>query len=160
MENTQVKAFSLEFLRKKENLTAVIATSTKDGKPHAAVIYYYVDDAFNFYFLTAHNTRKYKTLIQNPHISFTIGFGFQYITIQGWGTAHILEKNSDVENEIILNINNRLHANDYHWPIFQIPRYEKEELCVFKIVPNELRLLNLDQENYVVTFKNDFQNII
>ena len=162
MDNTQIKDFALRFLNEKENITAVIGTSTKEGMPHAAVIYYYVDEVFTFYFLTVTNTQKYKDLMENPNVSLAVGFGPAYITIQGQGTAEVISKGSEEENRTIVKINNRLREKDRHWPVFQIPDLEKEEISVFKIMPHTLRLLNLNlnEENCFATFKDDFQQII
>ena len=52
MKNLQIKKIALKFLQEKEHITAVVATATKDGTPHSAVVYYFVDENFNFYFLT------------------------------------------------------------------------------------------------------------
>ena len=158
MKNIKVRDFALKFLR--ESITAVVATSTTDGNPHAAVIYFYVDDDFNFYFLTAHNTRKYENLMQNPKISLTVGFGPPYITIQGRGKAELLENNSDEESAAIVKIDKRLYSKDYRWPLFEISRFKNEKLYVFKIIPSELTLLNLDKDNNLTTYRDDFQKII
>lgn len=162
MDNTQIKDFALRFLNEKENITAVIGTSTKEGIPHAAVIYYYVDEVFNFYFLTVTNTQKYKDLIQNPQVSIAVGFGPAYITIQGQGTAEVIPKGSEEEKQTIVKINNRLREKNRHWPVFQIPDLEREEITVFKITSDTLRLLNLNlnEENCFATFKDNFQQII
>ena len=158
MNDEQYKKAALKFLR--ENITAAIATSKDGTHLRAVTIYYDVDDDFNFYFLTAVNTGKYADLTENSNIGIAVGFGPPYITIQGGGVADLVESGSDEENEIIVNINKRLHPNDYHWPLFQIPRFLNAEVAVFKMTPKWLVMLNLDKEGHLDSYKEDFHTLI
>lgn len=161
MENNTHKDTAINFLKERNRLTAVIATVSDDGSPHAAVIYYFVDEDFNFYFLTATNTRKYKHLLANPRASITTGFGPKYTTIQGDGTTALLTKGSDEENHAIALIKVRLQEHDNTtWPIFQLEEFEDESIAVFKFVPDSLQLLNLEQNNGLKFSTDDIQKII
>ena len=159
MENTEIKKAALTFLTEPEQLTAVIGSCATDGDMHVATVYYYVDNDFCFYFLTATNTQKYKNLLENPNAAIVVGFGPSYTTIQGRGTTQLLTKSSKEENEAIAHIKNRLqeHANET-WPIFQLDRYDSESIAVFKFLPDTLQLLNLeDSGDLVLTTENILQ---
>lgn len=151
MELNQTKDAALKFLTEPDRLTAVIGSCPSDGNTHVATVYYYVDTNFNFYFLTATNTRKYKNLLENQNAAIVVGFGPSYTTIQGQGTATLLEKSSQEENDAIARIKKRLQDhNSEIWPVFQLDAYDKESIAVFKLIPDRLELLNLEQNNGLV----------
>lgn len=161
MESNDIKKTALNFLTHPEQLTAVIGSCPPDGNTHVATVYYYVTEDFNFYFLTATNTQKYLNLLKNPNAAIVIGFGPSQTTIQGQGTAQLVEKASKEENEVILHIKNRLqkHENET-WPIFQLQAYESQSIAVFKFIPQKLQLLNLDKSSGLsVTTENLLQII-
>lgn len=161
METNSLKDSTLQFLKEKESLTAVIGTVTPEGNPHTAVVYYFVDENFNFYFLTATNTRKYNYLLKNPNTSIVIGFGPSYVTIQGSGTSTLIKKASDEENETITQIKKRLQDhNNETWPVFQLGKLEGESIAVFKFTPESLYLLNLESDNGLVVTTEELQKII
>jgi|AntRauTorcE11897_2_1112592.scaffolds.fasta_scaffold00792_7 nitroimidazol reductase NimA-like FMN-containing flavoprotein (pyridoxamine 5'-phosphate oxidase superfamily) len=151
MESHDIKKTALEFLNAPDRLTAVIGSSATDGNTHAATVYYYVDNSFNFYFLTANNTQKYRNLTENPNAAIVIGFGPSYTTVQGQGTILLLKKSSEEELEAIAHIKKRLQDhNDETWPIFQLDEYESGSIAVFKLIPQTLGLLNLEKDNQLV----------
>ena len=148
MEKNQTKDTVLKFLTEPERLTAVVGSCPADGDSHVATVYYYVDNDFNFYFLTATHTKKYQNLLDNPNAAIVIGFGPSYTTIQGQGTALLLEKASEEENEAIAHIKKRLQDhNNETWPVFQLDEYDSESIAVFKFIPQTLELLNLEHES-------------
>ena len=61
---------ALAFL--KRHKTAVLASVSKMGEPHAAMIFYVADDDFNIHFLTRVDTRKFEAIRNNPHVAFTV----------------------------------------------------------------------------------------
>jgi len=145
METNEIKEAAYKFLLEKDRLTAVIGSCPKDGDTHVATIYYHVDENFNFFFLTATNTQKYNNLLENPNAAIVVGFGPSQTTIQGQGTAILLEKASEDENNAIARIKKRLQdSSNETWPVFQLSEYDKEAIAVFKFVPDKLQLLNLD----------------
>jgi len=161
METDQMKAAAYEFLTDPERLTAVIGSCPADGNSHVATVYYYLDDAFNFYFLTATSTQKYKNLRENANAAIVVGFGPSQTTIQGQGTATLLEKTSEEENKAIALIKKRLtdHRNET-WPIFQLDAYDDESIAVFKFTPNRLTLLNLEHDSGLAVTTKDVLQII
>lgn len=57
----------------KELNAGVLATAGHDNIPHATVIHFVCDDAFNLYFLTKKNSRKYAAIQAHPQVAFTVG---------------------------------------------------------------------------------------
>ena len=160
-DEKDTKQAALAFLRQPDRLTAVIASCPGDGDTHAATVYYYVDGNFNFYFLTATNTKKYSNLLENPNAAIVVGFGPSYTTIQGQGTVQLLTKSSDEENEAIAHIKKRLQDhNDETWPVFQLDAYDDESIAVFRFIPDRLKLLNLEETSGLSVTKEDVQDII
>ena len=160
MESEQIKGACLNFLRDKERLTAALATAGSDGTPRASVVYYFADEDFNFYFLTATDTQKYKNLLENSKASIAVGFGPAYVTIQGQGTAELLPKGSEEENVAIALIKERLQGEDYTWPVFQLDDSDDESIAVFKLTPSSLQVLNLEKDNGLPVTTDDIQQII
>mgnify|MGYP001822104318 CR=1 FL=1 len=143
-----IKKATLEFLTEPERITAVIGSCPTDGNTHVATVYYFVDTNFTFYFLTATNTQKYRNLLENPNAAIVTGFGPSYTSVQGQGSATLLDKDSAEEREAIAHIKKRLQEhNNESWPIFQLDAYIGEAIAVFKFIPDTLQLLNLDQDN-------------
>lgn len=155
------KEAALTFLQQPDRLTAVIASCPGDGDTHAATVYYYVDSNFNFYFLTATNTKKYNNLLENPNAAIVVGFGPSYTTIQGQGVTQLLKKGSDEENQAIAHIKKRLQDhNNETWPVFQLDAYDSETIAVFRLIPDQLTLLNLEETSGLTITKEDVQQII
>jgi uncharacterized protein YhbP (UPF0306 family) len=145
MDSTTIKTAALKFLNEPDRLTAVIGSCPSDGDTHVATVYYFVDDNFHFYFLTATNTKKYINLLENPNAAIVVGFGPAQTTIQGQGTTTLLKKASDEENNAIARIKKRLQDhNNETWPIFRLDAYDSESIAVFKLIPDTLHLLNLE----------------
>ncbi|MFZ5570292.1 MAG: pyridoxamine 5'-phosphate oxidase family protein [Thermodesulfobacteriota bacterium] len=73
----------------RRNSQCVLATSA-DNRPHCSLMAYAVDDACREIYLVTHkNTRKYRNLTQNPHVSLLIdsrglaGKDIQALTVEG-----------------------------------------------------------------------------
>jgi nitroimidazol reductase NimA-like FMN-containing flavoprotein (pyridoxamine 5'-phosphate oxidase superfamily) len=149
MDTQDIKNAAHTFLTEPDRLTAVIGSSASDGNVHVATVYYFVDDAFNFYFMTAARSEKYNNLCENKNAALVVGFGPSQTTIQGQGAAQLLEKGSDEELQAIAHLKARLqkHENET-WPIFQLESFERESIAVFKFVPQKLQVLNLENESY------------
>ncbi|MBM3261382.1 hypothetical protein FJY93_03100 [Candidatus Kaiserbacteria bacterium] len=70
-EIEKASAEALAFL--KAHKAGVLATVSREGKPHASAVYYTCDDKFNIYFLTLASSRKYAAASANPSAAFVIG---------------------------------------------------------------------------------------
>jgi len=78
------KQIALDFVKKQ--LIGVLATTTPDNKPEAAVVEFGETDDFELVFDTSAEYRKYKNLKNNPHVAFVVG-GQANISIQLEGVA-------------------------------------------------------------------------
>jgi nitroimidazol reductase NimA-like FMN-containing flavoprotein (pyridoxamine 5'-phosphate oxidase superfamily) len=149
----QIKKDVLEFLR--ENTTAVVATSFND-EPRASTVYYYVDDNFNFYFVTKRNTSKYLNIEMNPHVALVIGTGPEHITVQVHGEGKFVadDEQKDTILEKLLDILAREHVK--LWPIDDMPSFKDRHKVVFKITPHKVLFLNLDSSTHTDSRSEDF----
>jgi uncharacterized protein YhbP (UPF0306 family) len=55
-----------------DNIFMDLATSDKRGLPWATPIRYYLDNDYNFYFISSKHSRHMKNLEANPNIAFSI----------------------------------------------------------------------------------------
>lgn len=51
----------------KSQLTGVLSLVDPNGNPHATVIYFSVDNYFNCYFITKHDTKKFDSIVHQNH---------------------------------------------------------------------------------------------
>jgi len=161
MESLDIRKTALQFLTEPNQITAVIGSCPNDGNTHVATVFYYVDREFNFYFLTAANTTKYRNLLENPNAAIVVGFGPAQTTIQGQGTTTLLKKASDEENNAIARIKKRLQDhNNETWPVFQLDAYDSESIAVFKLTPDTLNLLNLEHSSGLAVTNEDVLPIL
>ncbi len=84
MGDIQARHMILEFLR--QHTLAVIATSSRDGRPEAAAIDFSVRDDLEIVFDTFEHTRKFANLSDQSHVALVIGWD-NGITIQYEGEA-------------------------------------------------------------------------
>lgn len=159
-QDNALRTATFNFLTTNDQLTAVIASTTTDHKPHTNVVYYHIDQNFNVYFLTATTTQKYQNLCARPAAAFTIGFGPGHTTVQGSGEAALLEKGSMEEKTAITQISNRMSEQDASWPVFQLEEYEDQAIAVFKITIEKLHVLNLEPTKELPLTMSNLQQVI
>lgn len=148
--NNQPKDEALEFM--KNNFVMNIAFS-KDNKPSASVVIYYIDDNFNIYFTTHSDSYKAKALQENPQISINVWEHKKMMVQLDGQVEEIKEDNSQLE--IVDKIfNASKHAPDF-WP--PILRIKGNEYLIFKIKPTWVRTLDLtfdEEHNTNTVFTN------
>ncbi len=81
----------------------VLATADGAGQPHAAVVYYSLQDDFSFLFGTKAETQKYKNIEENKHVAFVIFDEKEQATVQITGRVTIVE-DPDMRQEAINNM--------------------------------------------------------
>ena len=114
----RARADALAFL--KRHKTCVLATVSAEGEAHASMIYYTADDAFNVFFLTLMNSRKYAGITAHPQVAFTISTPEtpQTLQIEGMATDISLDREVGKRKDAILEV---LHSNDFFSPpIFKL----------------------------------------
>ncbi len=123
-----------------EQVTAVLATVSIMDKPRAATMYFYTDNDFNFYFLTARDSHKLKNIEKNNNVAIVVGFGPQSTTVQAGGTA---ETNLDFNEEFIDKVFKKTEFhNPDQWPVL---RLEKTGLVMIKVTPTWMTFLNFEK---------------
>lgn len=140
------------------NSTAVLATS-HTNIPFASTIYYFVDKDLNFFFLTKANASKYLNISQNANVAIVVGTGPKHISVQASGKADFVfdEKRA----EIILEFMNLMERNFVkEWPIKDMEKFKDRSTVVFKVTPEFLQFMNLDDEKYPDSISTEYHQII
>jgi len=140
----EIREEALKFLN--ENNTGVLAT-TFNGEPHAATIYYTVDDNFSFYFITKRHTEKYQNLVLSGRVAFVVGTGPEYTTVQARGSVEPI-KNGDIEKVLEHFKKMPTLRRPKDWPLNVADVLRGKIPMIFKITPDELTFMNLDDKNY------------
>jgi len=87
MNDIEKRAF--EFI--KTIPTCVIATSDRNGKTEAAMVYAYPNEEFTLFLSTNPNSRKAENIRKNPHVSLVFAKPDIMTTVQIDGNIRILE---------------------------------------------------------------------
>lgn len=96
------------------NPIATVGTINENGTPHGSIVYVCTDDHHSVvYFLTKAETRKYKNLIANNHVSLTIANPSENSTLQASGTAEEIQDAQVID--AAMNKLTRLHVNAVDW---------------------------------------------
>lgn len=147
-----IRKEALEFLY--NNPTAVVAT-VGNGMPFASTVYYIIDESFNMYFATEIDTNKYKNILANGKASYVVGTGPSHISITGQGTAHEIKgEEREAVFDRILDLMLRHHIK--RTPVDEMVKAKEKKLAVFKITPQKLTFMNLDDESYPGSISNKY----
>lgn len=139
------KEACIEFLKTHDY--GVVATAANDNVPWAATIAYLVDDDLAIYFATRAHTTKAQHLQENPNIAMAVGFGPEAKAVQILGTAEKLE--SEAHDHWFTEM---LVKKDAYYNIFL--KMEGYDIEIYKIVPNQIRWMEIDDENQAEIFTN------
>ena len=106
----------------------VIATVTDSCNPHAATVYYTVDEYFNIYFCLGEETEKFLNIKDNPNVALVIGTGPEIKTIQGGGKAEWIIEGED---EIMLRLGKNFDLKQS--PFWPIAALQHKSIALMKI---------------------------
>ena len=131
----------------KAHKLATISTVSPEGIPVAAIVMFFFDEEFNFYFITRRSTRKFNNLQANKNVAFVVGTELAPGTVQANGIAEFLpDEGLDFVDKI--GMGTEMH-DLYYGPFLQLAG---KDFAVFKVKINWLRYLHLDlatgKENY------------
>lgn len=140
----------LKFLKEKD--LSVISTVSPTGKPESATVIYFIDDDLNFYFVTRHNTRKFRNLQSNKNVAIVVGVELKPVTVQIEGTAELV---SDEKGKSLLmaEIIKRPQIKSLYFgpfleldkdPVFKLDK--DGDFAGYKVKINWLRWLSIDPE--------------
>ncbi|MBI2030105.1 pyridoxamine 5'-phosphate oxidase family protein [Candidatus Kaiserbacteria bacterium] len=114
----KASAEALAFL--KAHKAGVLATVSREGRPHASAVYYTCDDKFNIYFLTLASSRKYAAASANPWGAFVIGTQDIPQTLQIEGPLSEVHRKEDAENPAAKLIDVLTSNGTYYAPITKL----------------------------------------
>lgn len=153
MKKEDFKKEALKFLN--ENVTAAVSTVSEEGEPEVATMYYYTDEDFNFYFITAKDSQKLKNIENNQKVALVVGFGPALIAIQAGGIAEI---STDFKEELVNKVLEKINFYSLdQWPVLQL---QKKGIVILKVKPKWLVLLNFDKEGHLNTYSHNFHKLI
>lgn len=129
----------LQFLQGQELMT--IATTSSDGIPMGATVNYYVNNKFQFYFLTKYTSRKCKNLEHNQNVGLVITNNETLATAQIQGVASPVTAKKEFK-EAVDNIIERMKDSPYYWePATSIIR--NHEARIFRVDVDWIRWFDL-----------------
>ena len=96
---------STELIQKflSQHRSGVLATADKAANPHAAVVYYVMNDDFTLLFSTKTETQKLKNIEENNQVAFVVYDEAEQTVIQITGEAEIVE-NEDERQRALNNM--------------------------------------------------------
>jgi len=118
----------------------VLATISPDSTPEAAVIYFAVNDKFEFYFVTKTQTQKYKNMRLHPNVSLVSYDPFSQTTVQVHG--RVTEVTSDsIKNSMLMTLEQlAAHGGASHKP--PITKLFAGRPIVLRLKPTHIRMTN------------------
>lgn len=132
MSDQELRDRVLAFLRGHQ--TAVLGSLSPGGEPQGATVTGAWDDGFSFYFFTRRDSRKFRNLAVNPHVSVVVGFEPDTRgTVQAQGTATMVGDHTQLAPyaEII---------DTGAWPLL---RQQGMDFIFFKVEVDWLRWLDV-----------------
>jgi general stress protein 26 len=120
------------------NPVGVLATADSQGMPHAATIYFHVDEDFNTTFTTKKDTRKNTNIMQNANVSLVAYDAETQTTVEIIGTA----ENIDDANESQETFDSMLRASmlTSEAGIPPINKLSAGDFVAYKIKPKQIKM--------------------
>lgn len=114
----------------------VLATVSHAGEPHARMVYYTCDDAFNVYFITLKKTRKVADISSNSRAAFVVSEMEVPRTLQVEGTIEDLTNTATVDAVLVDFIRRLMDKKPYGIPL---SHFDGDELVFYRLTPNWIR---------------------
>lgn len=123
------------FLR--DNPIGVLSTVDPDGKPHAAVIYFAVDESFHVTFTTRKETKKVSNLKHKNHVMLIVFDALTQTTVQITANAQVVT--DTVEEGQIFRETVRASLTTSGGRIPPVVKLSAGDLIAFKLKPVQIR---------------------
>lgn len=136
IEMSDNRANAVDFLTK--NHVGVLATSSKEGEPHAATIYFIIDSDLNFFFITRKNTEKSKNLDQNPRASIAAYDAKTQTTVQVRGEVSLDDDPQNFMNVFAQILRISMDLSEGATP--PVSKLKDGEYKLYKLTPKSLRM--------------------
>lgn len=118
--------------------SGVLATVDSDNNPHAAAIYFSLEDDFSIVFATKNETRKYKNIQENHRVAFVVYNEQDQATVQITGRADVID-DPDLRQKAI----NNMFRSSAERSQIELPPAEKiweGDYVALRLTPNTLRM--------------------
>ncbi len=146
--NQTIRSLIEEFT--KESPSICLSTISEDGNPHAALIYFALNEALEICFFAPQNTQKSQNILKNPKVAMVLQDVAGQKSLQMNGVATKIE---DVEeNRTTFNLLVKALSGKVDWPP-PAGKIESGEMNLFKIQITWARLGDFrghDEEHFRV----------
>ncbi len=116
----------------------VLATADRAANPHAAVIYYLLDDDFSMLFATKRETQKCKNLEENPQAALAVYDEPTQTLVQVTGRTEFIE-----DKKIVEKVVNNMGSSSLEGSMTNVAPAEKlvaGDFVAVRIVPAVIKL--------------------
>ena len=117
-----------------------MSTASADGSPWGAAIFFYVDEDFNFYFVTRANTKKHHNIQANPKAAITVAHGASQTTVQTSG--NITEVPAEEYMNIIFDKLAAVRPDSEGTWVPPIAKIHEGNYIPLKLTPSKLQYAN------------------
>ena len=131
---SRARTDALVFL--KRHKTAVLATASLAGEPHASMVFYVADNNFGVHFITRIDSRKYEAIKANPHVALTVATADIPQTLQIEGIATDISQNNQISS-MKPELFEVLQSN--HWFYAPITKLDPSSPVEIRIEPTWIR---------------------
>ncbi|MFZ2544947.1 MAG: pyridoxamine 5'-phosphate oxidase family protein [Candidatus Saccharimonadales bacterium] len=124
------------FLR--EHYSGVLATADSASNPHAATVYFSLQDDFSLLFGTKTETQKYKNIEENKQVAFVVYDEKEQTTIQITGHVEVIE-DEDLRQKVI----NSMFMSSAESSARELPPVEKllaGDYVALRLVPMVIKM--------------------
>ncbi|HEY4493880.1 MAG TPA: pyridoxamine 5'-phosphate oxidase family protein [Candidatus Paceibacterota bacterium] len=139
----------IAFLGIQKDKIGVISTVSPENKPESAFVYYTFDLELNIYFACKDSSRKYKNILENKDVAFTIAAGDPPQTLQLEGRASV-ESSIGAQKRLFEELVALASSKSFAAPITQMPA---GGLQFVKISPAWIRFGNFEVRKHGDTFQ-------
>lgn len=118
--------------------SGVLATADRNGDPHAATVYYKLDDDLTILFGTRSETQKFKNLEENKQAAFVVYDEATQTTVQITGRVEFVE--DEATREHVLEM---MHSSSVEQSAENVPPVGKlnaGDYKIIRILPMVMRL--------------------
>lgn len=125
----------------------ILATASLNGLPHAATIYFIIDENFNIFFITKEQTTKHKNLHANPHAALAVHDARSQTTVQVTGEASPVNDFKQVQYifDRVLEITHKTSGNNHKPPVAKLNAGKYIAYC---IKPKTMRMAEFVKAEY------------
>lgn len=123
------------------NPMAILSTASPDGEVWGSAIYYYVDDEFNFYFVTRTGTQKSQYIELNPKAALTIADEPSQTTVQLSGKV-VKVSAEDYENIVFEKLAAARPTQNGHNRVPPLEKIHDGNYVAYKLIPSTMQYAN------------------